>query len=283
MGPVVNGAGLYTRFTPVHGFELGRALAVVVALAGLAAVAVHLLPGSDRAKGVSLALVVLGVAIYPEVARRLHVRPYGWSDGLLFTAYLATLLTVLAMLARLAPTVLGETWGVMALLALAFAGYTAWFGATVTRTTNPLAGMGNVGGPPLALPGHARPPDIIHVIFDGLGRLDYLQRDFGVPADATHRTLDAAGMSVVDDAVANYCQTYLSVAAMLSMDYLDGIAARLGHSRDRTAVEEVISDRYGRAGADRSRVPVHAALERLRSPGAPASGGRWHRGRDVVR
>ena len=46
--PVVNGADLYQRFTPIHAFPFLRAMAAAAGLAMAAAVLVWLLPGRDR-------------------------------------------------------------------------------------------------------------------------------------------------------------------------------------------------------------------------------------------
>jgi hypothetical protein len=238
--PVVNAAGLYTRFTPVQAFELVRAMLAAAVLAALAAGALRFAPGDDRVKAAGLAVAVLFVSVYPRVASRLHVRPYGWPDAALLAAYLAALVTALALLGWFAPASLSGIQGVLAALALLFGAYAVWFGVTTTRHDAPLAGLDHPGGQPVRLPPESRAPDIIHVIFDGLGRLDYLERDYGVAAAPERTKLESRGMLVADEAVANYSQTYLSVGAMLSMGYLDRVAARLRGSRDRTAVEDVI-------------------------------------------
>ncbi len=241
--PVVNGADLYQRFTPIQPFPFLRAMAVAAGLALAAALVLWALPGRDRIKGAALAVAVLVVGAYPTFARWLHVRPYGTADLLTAGALVAALAVGLLLLARRVPAALVSASPVLALMAALFALYAAWFGITATsRPTASGISLRHAGGEPVVLRSGAPAPDIVHVIFDGLGRLDYLERDFGIASAPARTALNNRGIAISERAVANYSQTYLSVAAMLSMGYLDDVASRAGSRHDRAAVEQVIDE-----------------------------------------
>ncbi|MBM3817416.1 MAG: hypothetical protein FJW14_00165 [Acidimicrobiia bacterium] len=72
--------------------------------------------------------------------------------------------------------------------------------------------------------------DIYYVVIDSLGSPDTLRRSYGVNLAPFVDALRARGFYVVEGARSNYAQTYLSLASTLNMDYLDGIAGRVGRS-----------------------------------------------------
>ena len=72
-----------------------------------------------------------------------------------------------------------------------------------------------------------RLPDVYHVIFDGLGRPDILAHQYHVDTSRYLASLGAQGMRVSHSSYANYGQTYLSLASMFNMRYLDPLE-RLG-------------------------------------------------------
>ncbi len=79
--------------------------------------------------------------------------------------------------------------------------------------------------------------DVYYLIFDRYANERTLRDLYGFDDSPFLRGLEAEGMTVVDDAVANYPQTTHSLASSLNMTYLDGVAERVGvDSSDRTPV-----------------------------------------------
>ena len=77
-----------------------------------------------------------------------------------------------------------------------------------------------------------RPPNIYHLVLDGLGRSDVLKARYDVDLSEVAAALAAAGFVIEDRAYANYGQTYLSIASMLNAAYIDVPAGGEGaHSR----------------------------------------------------
>src|SRR5262249_20332474 len=98
-----------------------------------------------------------------------------------------------------------------------------------------------LGGPSVRLRSDANAPDIIHLIFDGLGRLDVLQETYGLNAGGIRRKLRSDGVQLNDAAVANYSKTFLAVSSVLSMEYLDSALPLAANPHDRTLTETVIA------------------------------------------
>lgn len=68
-------------------------------------------------------------------------------------------------------------------------------------------------------------PDIFVVMLDGYPRADTLRDDFGIDNSTFRGALESGGFVVDDAARSNYMKTWLSVASLLHMDYVDGIPA----------------------------------------------------------
>jgi len=64
-------------------------------------------------------------------------------------------------------------------------------------------------------------PDVYHIILDAFGRSDTLRAQYGLDLTDFSHSLNAQGFQVYEDAVANYPQTFLSIASMLNVRYLD--------------------------------------------------------------
>ena len=95
---------------------------------------------------------------------------------------------------------------------------------------------------PIDLGKPARPdPDILHVVVDGMGRADVLEDTFGIDQEHSSQ-LSAAGLHTAPDAVANYPYTYQALAAMLNMQYLDGLSSPLAGSQDRRPFVQLIGE-----------------------------------------
>jgi hypothetical protein len=64
-------------------------------------------------------------------------------------------------------------------------------------------------------------PDVYHIILDAFGRSDTLRAQYGLDLTDFSHSLNSRGFEVYEDAVANYPQTFLSIASMLNVTYLD--------------------------------------------------------------
>lgn len=85
------------------------------------------------------------------------------------------------------------------------------------------------------------PPNIYHLVLDGLGREDVLESRYGMRLGETVADLEKLGFVVETDATANYAQTYLSIASMLNLEYLDVPAAFAGE-QSKKPLHEAIQD-----------------------------------------
>jgi len=81
------------------------------------------------------------------------------------------------------------------------------------------------GAVPLALD---QMPDIYYIILDGYARQDVMQAVYGYDNRQFLDFLAENGFQVVDDARANYTQTFLSLASSLNADYLDPLIDQVG-------------------------------------------------------
>jgi hypothetical protein len=239
--PVFDAAKRYTESTPLASGELARDLAIVVLVALAAVLAAALLPGRHRMKGAVFTLTLLVGTGYPALAAAAGVGPCTWADTALGLSFLACVATVTVLWLRRAPKVLESLNGALWLTAgisLLISSQTAW---AQFATTPAATDRSNLGGVRVELSPDAPAPDIIHIIVDGMGRLDELHDVYGIDSTETTRTLGGLGFRINDSAVANYAQTYLAVSSMLSMDYLDQAAPLATSEQDRTLTDAIIA------------------------------------------
>ena len=238
--PVVHAAKLYSTAVPITALQLLRDCGILCGIALLLAIALMLLPGDDRTKGAALSIGVLLAGVYPSVAGAVDVIPCSWQDSALGAAFLFIVAAALFALARPGRHVLASLHGLLAVLVVVVVAYSGY--SAVSRLFRPSAAstLAHPGGQPLTLPAGPRPPDIIHIVLDGLGRLDVLQDVYGLDSRRVQADLAAHGMTVTDGAVANYSQTFPAVAAALSMEYLDEAGIAAGGGNDRTIAEAII-------------------------------------------
>ncbi len=86
-------------------------------------------------------------------------------------------------------------------------------------------------------------PNIYYILLDGYGRADILSEIYGFDNSAFVKHLEQKGFYVASQSNANYCQTYLSLAAALNLGYLDDLAARMGpRSTDRGPLIQMIRE-----------------------------------------
>jgi hypothetical protein len=84
-------------------------------------------------------------------------------------------------------------------------------------------------------------PDVYDILLDSFGRPDVLRRRFGVDVGPVAQELAKRGFDVIPDAKSNYDATYLSVASMLNMNYLDALSPAMGSSGALAPLHELIS------------------------------------------
>jgi hypothetical protein len=82
-------------------------------------------------------------------------------------------------------------------------------------------------------------PDIYYIILDGYARGDVLLEVYGVDNSGFLDQLRERGFFVAVESRANYCQTVLSLASSLNLEYLDHLVDRIG--TDRRSTGPVIS------------------------------------------
>ncbi len=92
-----------------------------------------------------------------------------------------------------------------------------------TAGTTPTAPLPELGVTPDGRPLR----DILYIVPDRYGREDNLQATFGIDNSAFTELLERRDFQVLDDVLGNYPRTSHSLAATLSMEYLDDVAASI--------------------------------------------------------
>ena len=84
-------------------------------------------------------------------------------------------------------------------------------------------------------------PNIYFIVLDGYARADILSEVYEFDNSPFIRYLEQKGFYVASRSYANYCQTYLSLAATLNLSYLDELADQWGsRSNDRRPLVQMI-------------------------------------------
>jgi hypothetical protein len=238
--PLVSIANAYSALVPLPIEQPLRAVGLLALLTAVIAACVYPLSGSHRTKGVALSIAVLVSGAYPTLVDTIGIVPCTTADaaaGLLFMLGVAILLRAVARRSRPAFDSLD---GLLAMLAIGVVAWAACVIAWRAVHANGARGLQHPGGTVPTLQATRAVPDIVHIIFDGLGSLDLLDRDYQIDGPLMRAALTRAGMRVAPSARANYTQTYLAVTSMLSMEYLDD-AARVGRGgADRTILASQI-------------------------------------------
>jgi len=94
---------------------------------------------------------------------------------------------------------------------------------------------------PRARPARAL-PNIYYIILDGYARADVLKDLYQYDNSEFLAYLARRGFSVARRGRANYCQTLLSLASSLNLEYLDELAKPLRSSSDRNSLMTMIQD-----------------------------------------
>jgi len=86
-------------------------------------------------------------------------------------------------------------------------------------------------------------PDIFYVILDGYGRSDALKRVIGFSNDWFVKGLEDRGFFVAKNGRSNYCETELSLASSLNLDYLPTLLPQLSPQWVDRAILDRLIDR----------------------------------------
>lgn len=239
--PVISAASDYGAQVPLAPPQLVRDCAIVMAPIVVIAAALMALRGDDRTNGAALALCVLLCGAYPYLADKAHVLPSSLRDTALATSFVVVVVTAFWALARWHRELLAASHRLLGAIVVVSLAYTGYVAVNLFAGSHRDSLLAQPGGKPIALPPGPRPPDIIHIVFDGLGRLDVLQDVYGLDSKRIHDALATQGMTVNDGAVANYSQTFPALASLLSMEYLDNAATiAVGGVEDRAMAQGII-------------------------------------------
>lgn len=88
-------------------------------------------------------------------------------------------------------------------------------------------------------------PDIYYIILDGYGRTDALERVIGVSNTWFVNALKDRGFFIADNARSNYCETELSLASSLNLDYLPKLIPNMRADWEDRKVLDSLIDRNG--------------------------------------
>ena len=91
----------------------------------------------------------------------------------------------------------------------------------------------------LEIPAGGPRPDIVHVLWDGLGSPRVLQTYYGIDTGPLVETLEAAQFTVGEGIRSNYPYTYSSMASLLNGAYLDPLGA-FADTSDRRPLQHLI-------------------------------------------
>lgn len=88
-----------------------------------------------------------------------------------------------------------------------------------------------------------RPPDIFYIILDGYGREDELKKNLNFDNEPFISRLRSLGFYVPTENHSNYCQTAISLASSLNLDYISNLAPDQGRNqKDRDALNNLVND-----------------------------------------
>ena len=236
---------LFMFATNVHAFlfqEVYTTGLAVMLIATAVTIGAYRITG-DRGRSVSLAAGVVawcswyGIFSY-ALALYLHVGPFA---GGRVTAALIPWSAFWAL------------YAVFVLRARSFnVAASGWLLASLVLIAQPLGALGvfairqphsSVPLPaPVALRAPARPPDIIHVIFDRYASDAVLRTDYRFDNSTLTRELRARGFVVAEHSQANYFKTALSLASTLNYMYLNDRFAGLEASADWRPVYRLLDE-----------------------------------------
>lgn len=216
--PLLIAAQFYGATNPLTLWQVARAYFLLMALTLLVIGAGRRL-GRLEQTSTAVALLGLGSCAFGPVMVALRIAPFSSADRLVGVALSVVAILVVRSAVRVDPASLRKTYDALTVIALVML-FLASFSYLTRRFLDRPSIPTSTAGAEVKLPVNDR-PDIIHIIFDGLGRLDRISQTYLVDTARFERDLESRGLAVHESAVSNYAQTYLSLASMLSMEYLD--------------------------------------------------------------
>jgi hypothetical protein len=236
---------LFMFATNVHAFlfrEVYTTALTVVLLAGAVAIGAYRVTG-DRGRSVSLAAGVVAWCCWYGIfsyALALYVKVGPLAGGRVTAAVIPW----------------SAFWALYAIIVVRARSFdvaaSGWLLASLALVAQPLCVLGAFAigqshtrlptPPPIALRAPARPPDIIHVIFDRYASDAILRNRYRFDNSALTQELRARGFVVADHSNANYFKTGLSLAATLNHTYLNDQFAGLEATSDWRPVYRLVND-----------------------------------------
>lgn len=87
-----------------------------------------------------------------------------------------------------------------------------------------------------------RLPDIYYIILDGFGRQDALKSKIGFDSTPLIDGLTQRGFVVAKESRANYCQTEISLASSLNLEFVQALISEAKDAKDRKPLHDLIAD-----------------------------------------
>jgi hypothetical protein len=228
----------------LHPEDLARPVAISLVVAGFSWTVGRLALGSaDKASLWATAVVVgfssFGIAIQAAVQSGLLQRQDP-VDGFLLLLLLS-LLWLLSWLRRTSRK-LREGTRCIALVSVLLVGWSS--GRLALQTSTPDQRASNPSDSVITLPRSlSQLPDIYLVVVDKYTGSSLLKDHYGFDNSAFEQALRSRGFIVPRDARANYVNTFLALAAMLNLRYLDDLPGRFGRENpNRRLTYPIIED-----------------------------------------
>jgi hypothetical protein len=243
--PTMGAVHLMARSFPPDLVLVVRAVSVTT----LVIVGCSLVAAAGRASPSRAAVIIaagaLGLSLFPSVKQFIDAALGTGAPGVRAAAYLAGWaagLFCIAMLEESRVEPLYRTSRIAAALLAAMMAVRVWFDYASRREPRPIAATTELGVK--TGPEHGRPlPDVYHIVFDALGRPDVLKSRYGLDLSQTLDGLRHEGFEIEEGgSFANYVQTYLSLASMMNVTYLDSGAGEPPDSESRVPMRGLIED-----------------------------------------
>ena len=245
--PVIMGALFYSGTNPLSLWQIVRACLLVMGVTGAVLLLLARSPARLEQFGAAAAIFALCSCFFPPAMVAWGIPAFSVADRLVGIPLLTVLGLLVGFAVRVDAATVRQTSSVLTVVALVLllsSGFTLgrreWQRATEARLYQVAPEQ------PLPVLSGKR-PDIVHIVFDSLGRPDQLQTTYGLDTSAFELSWEQAGLVVEPTAFSNYAQTYLSLASMLSLDYLDSerlTALEFGHREAlKTILENAVAIR----------------------------------------
>lgn len=241
--PVFNGYSQLAPSFPPDPAVVLRDTAIVVVIASVCFLMIVAVTRDSERAAVSLALTLLPFGFY-AASRRLLPPGIAAHERVFATLYVVCCCLAGFWVRVLKPESRRFALNILTLVAIVFSSNAAiqfWLRAhraerpTAFFPQDPFANLPTVADTSAL-------PDVYHLIMDEFGRPDVLRAMYGVDVSPLVQQLQARGFEISDDrGIANYTQTYLSIASMLNGEYLQ-------------AAKRLVRDDY-------SRRPMHHLIQ----------------------